>query len=139
MFVKALPITIPEIAEKMNTFATFHVNLPKKGASTLKITGFSFYQIFINEKFVAFGPARTAKGYARVDEIPLDLSCDNNELVISLAGYYCKGLSTVLQPMFLQAEVECEGEILAYTGKDFSAFTPLCKRQKTQRYSFQYS
>ena len=67
MFVKAQAITIPEIAEKMNTFATFHVNLPRKDNATLRICGYSFYQIFINKKFVAFGPARTAKGFARVD------------------------------------------------------------------------
>jgi len=137
VFRKAVAITIPKIAKNPNTFATFHVNLPKQENCKLYICAHSFYQILVNEKFISFGPARTAKNYARMDIIPLVLDKDENDLTIALTGYNCRCLSTVLQPMFLQAEVLSNNNIIAYTGKDFLAYTPFCKVQKTERYSWQ--
>ena len=137
MFKKALAITIPEIANIPNSFATFHATIKKQGDCKLHICGHSFYQVYVNKKFVAFGPARTAKNYARMDVISLPCIENENEITIALTGYNCRCLSTVLQPMFLQAEILANGNVIAYTGKDFSAYIPLCKEQKTERYSWQ--
>ncbi|MBO5223470.1 MAG: hypothetical protein J6C23_03030 [Clostridia bacterium] len=137
MFDKAIAITIPEIATEPNVFATFHANLNKLENCELRICAHSFYQIYLNGKFIAFGPARTAKNYARTDIIPLNSDEPKNELIIILVGYNCRCLSTVLQPMFIQAEVVANEKVIAYTGKDFNAYTPICKVQKTERYSWQ--
>lgn len=137
MFDKALAITVPDISCTQNTFATFHAMIPKTSNSVLRICAHSFYQIYVNKKFVAFGPARTAKNYARMDIIPLCLDNENNEITIALTGYNCRCLSTVFQPMFIQAEILSNGKVIAYTGNDFSAYTPKCKIQKTERYSWQ--
>lgn len=39
--------------------------------ATIKIVARDFYNLFVNGEFVNFGPARTAHGHLRVDEINL--------------------------------------------------------------------
>lgn len=103
------------------------------------ISAFSFYRLWINGSFVAFGPARTAEGYARVDEIDIERfdSGGNNELVIEVAGYYCKSLSTVKQPSFVIAEVRCGDEVLLWTGHNFEGYRSAYRIQRCERYSAQ--
>lgn len=106
---------------------------------TLYISACSFYRLSVNGRFVAFGPARTAEGYARVDELSLDSFCKRrtNEIVIEVAGYYCKSLSTVRQPSFVIAELRCNDEVILYTGRDFEGFRSAHRIQRCERYSAQ--
>ena len=41
------------------------------GEAVLRLTGSTAYQVWINGRFVAAGPARTCPGYFRVDELPV--------------------------------------------------------------------
>ncbi|MBE6552964.1 MAG: hypothetical protein E7666_01325 [Ruminococcaceae bacterium] len=124
---------------EQNTFATFRAQTGSLRGTTLSITAASFYQLYVNGKFVAFGPARTAKGYARVDVLPLELydNGDQNEITVAVVGYHVCSLSTVRQPSFLIAELRRGNEVLCATGRDFTAYLPGCKLQKTVRYSVQ--
>lgn len=56
--------------------------------STLLVTAFSFYRLTVNGRFVSFCLARTAEGYARVDELDLRSyhTEGGNEIVLEVAS-----------------------------------------------------
>ena len=139
MFQQAKPVFPKGKELEKNLLATFRAETGSLRHATLHITAVSFYQVYVNGAFVGFGPARTAKGYARVDILPLnDFDAgEKNEIVIAVVGYNVMSLSTVCQPSFLCAEVRRDGEVIAFTGRDFVGYLPTCKVQKTERYSFQ--
>ena len=139
MFKAAKPIFPKGKEKEMNTFAAFRAVVDSLKDSKLSIAAYTFYQLYVNGEFVAFGPARTAKGYARVDVIDLDKYHmeGENEIVIGVIGYNCRALSTVYQSSFLTAEITCGDDVIAYTGRDFESFLPSCHVQKTERYSVQ--
>ncbi len=139
MFQKALPIFPTGKTTTPNTLAAFRAEVPSLQNTTLTLTAYTFYQLYVNGEFVAFGPARTAGGHARVDKIDLTPyhKAGKNEITVAVMGYYCRSLSTVLQPSFLTAELTENGEVIAYTGRDFEAYLPTCRIQKVARYSVQ--
>lgn len=138
MFLKAKAIYPEGKALEMNTFAAFSATLPNKDGARLYVTAATFYRLFVNGKFVSHGPARCAGGYARVDEIELDmLSLPENEILILVAGYACGSLTSVRQPSFLRAEVRIGDEVLCASGYDFRVFSPNTKVQHVKRYSVQ--
>lgn len=138
MFKLAKPVFPDLSGNEKNRLATFRAKCDLRGAG-IKIAAADFYRVYVNGKFLSFGPARTAKGYARVDVLdPTPLATGDDELVIAVVGYRCPyTISLINQPAFLCAEVEKDGEILLCTGRDFSAHLLSCKLQKTERYSTQ--
>ena len=124
---------------EMNTFAAFRAEVDSLKGAKLDLTAYTFYQLYVNGEFVAFGPARTAKGYARVDVIDLDKYHQDgkNEIIVGVIGYNCRTLSTVYQSSFFIAELKDENGAIAYTGRDFESFLPACHIQRTERYSVQ--
>ena len=71
MFKFAKPIFPKGKNTEMNVFAAFKANVPSLKGAEIKLAAYTFYSLYVNGEFVAFGPARTAKGYARVDVIDL--------------------------------------------------------------------
>ena len=138
-FEKAKPIFLKDKSTSTNTFAVFRTEIAYTKNATLYITASSFYRLSINGAFVAFGPARTAKNFARIDRMDIAPYLQNgkNEILIEVEGYYCASLSTVRQPSFLLCEIRAENEILAATGFDFDGFSPAYKVRHVKRYSYQ--
>lgn len=135
MFLKAKPVWIRDREREMNVYAVFCTQTDLAAPGQLLLAGTAFYRVSVNGEFLAFGPARTAQDYVRQDVLPLPQgSC---EIRIEACGYYCHSLSTVFQPSFLMAEVRCADQVLAYTGRDFEAYTPNTRLQKVERYSMQ--
>lgn len=141
MLKKAKPIWITGKEREMNVYAVFKTEVTPSKNMELHIAGTAFYRIYANEKFVAAGPARTAKGYVREDVLRLDeyvtAEDGNCEIVIEACGYYCRSLSTCFQPSYIMAEVQSGEDILAYSSKDFRGFLPGYRLQKTDRYTVQ--
>ncbi len=139
MLVLAKPIFPHGKGSELNLFSTYRTYTDSLKNTVLRLCAADFYQVWVNGRFVAFGPARTAKGYARVDEIALDAydAGNKNEIVIALISYNCCSLSTVRQRGFLAAEITRDEQVIAYTGRDFECFLPPYKVQKTDRYSSQ--
>ncbi len=136
-FEKALPVWKEGKQGELNSLWLFSACLRGKGKGVLYITANSFYKAYLNGKFLAFGPARAAHGYYRVDEIALGELQDGDILVIEVAGYNCRSFYSLNTPAFLQAEVAINGEIVAWTGRDF-----VCRRfeerlRKVSRFSYQ--
>lgn len=137
MFFKATPVW-PADSGEMNTFARFEVSVCLQNA-VLYIAAADFYRVRVNGRFVAHGPARAAKGYARVDALSLDAfaSGADDTLSVEVAGYRCRSFSTCAVQPFLCAELRCNEQVIAYTGQDFSGWISHQKVQKTHRYSVQ--
>ena len=89
MFQKALPVFAAGKENEMNYTLLLRAAVPDLRGCKLYLTACSFYRLTVNGRFVAFGPARTAGGYARVDEIALGRynRAGGNEIVIEVAGY----------------------------------------------------
>lgn len=130
MFQKATPVWYDM---GLNTNLIFCAKAQFAGA-TLRISASDFYKVYIDDRFLGYGPARTAKGYARVDEYALS---GGSEIRIEVTGYNCKSLSTVRQSSFCCAEVVRGKEVLLATGEDFTCFINTERRQKVERFSMQ--
>ena len=139
MFKKAYPVFAAGKEKELNYTLLLRGRTESLVGSTLYVTAASFYRLTVNGRFVAFGPARTAAGYARVDKLSLGKYHreGGNEIVIEVAGYACRSLSTVKQDSFVVAEL-CRGEeVLLATGRDFDGYRSAHRQQKVERYSGQ--
>ena len=139
-FAAAKPVWPKWMALERNLFVGFaaHFDAKEGERPILRITGASDYRISLNGEHVGWGPARAAKGYFRVDEIPLQVKAGLNILAVEVAGYNVNSYCTMDQPSFLQAEVVLGDKVLAATGVDggFSGWI-LPRVQKVVRYSYQ--
>ena len=111
-FLKAKPIWLNSLTNKLNSAALFKVTLNKLTNATLKITASSFYRVFVNNHFIAYGPARAAHNYFRVDYISLPLNLNDNEIVIEVVGYKCNSYYCLKQDPFLIAEIIKNNEVI---------------------------
>lgn len=139
-FVNAKQIFIKNKRENVNFQAGFKCvfNADAEKKYLLKITGATLYSIWLNGKFIFYGPARAPHGYLRYDEIPLDAADGINTLCICLAGYNCPSFYTMDIESFLWAEIFENGESVKYTGRDFSAISLDSLRESAAyRYSYQ--
>lgn len=108
----------------------------------LRTAGCTFYRIFLNGKFHAWGPARGPKDYFRVDlwDITPLLAKGRNFVCAEVAGYNVNSYYVLDQPSFFQAEVTTDSEVLASTGGEGQRFETQILPQrieKVQRYTFQ--
>ena len=137
MFIKAKPIWLSGKEKEKNVQAEFIAEFFGRKNIVLKITGATTFRVRLNDKIIHYGPARTAQGYARVDEIKLTEIKEKNKIVIEAAGYNCNSYAGVMQDSFIQAEVCSDRECLVATGYDFSGLLVNQRVQKVMRYSFQ--
>ena len=125
-FEKAEPVWASGQAEEMNSSVRFRAAFDAGAGAVpfLRITGTSAYRIRLNGRHVGYGPARSPKGFFRVDEWPLGAAMreGRNELEIDASGYNCNSYYLLDQPAFLQAEVVADGKILAATAADGGGF-----------------
>lgn len=138
MFEKARAIWIKNKRNTKNLQVGFRCDFEvvENKKYILRITGATLYRIFLNGKFVGYGPARAGHGYLRVDEIPLEVSKGINKLAIEVAGYKCSSFYTLPIKSFLCAEVLEDGVSIKYTSKDFKA---LSLEKIRSMYSYRYS
>lgn len=139
-FQSAKPVWPKGAENEMNTFFRYRAEFEAPAASSalLRVTAGYDYKAWLGGKFVAFGPARTAPGWFRVDEWPLSAKAGRNVLEIDVAGYRCNNFYLADQTPFLQAEVVVDGKVVAKTAADgeFRAFTT-GRLQKVPRFSYQ--
>ena len=139
-FRAAKPVWAKGRNREMNVNLLFAGTLPKLPKATLAITAACSYMAFLNGEFFCAGPARTAHGFFRVDEISLDghLTHDENLLEIKSLGAYLDSFQYLRQPSFLCAEVVSAGNVVLRTdvaGKNIFQCILITERiQKTQRF-----
>jgi len=142
VFLAGCPVWLEGRGREKNLFvgfrAVFRVGAGKP--ATLRVAACSLYRAWCNGRFLAHGPARAAHGYFRVDAWELDgfLQDGENVLALELAGYNVPNFYVLDQPAFVQAEIVCDGAVLASTlgdGAGFDAFVLPDRVQKVPRYS----
>lgn len=143
-FKEAKPIWLKDRNKLMNDFAGFRgvFNIENPKGVVLTCTGHTGYRVYVNGKYLGYGPARGPHGFFRVDEWSLDkfVNKGTNIIAIEVVSYNVNGYGITNQPGFLQAEVTKDGEVLCATGskeKPFLAFDLGYKLRKVERYSFQ--
>ena len=135
-FEKALPVWALGRETEMNLFLSFRTVAKKAEKTILRVTGSSAYDVKVNGSFIAFGPARSAHGFYRVDELDLSQYTDEKSVItLTVAGYNCNSYYHLDQPSFLCAELIQDGEITAATGEEgFLCRIMTEHEQKTERY-----
>lgn len=141
-FQQAIPTWIRGQREAWNQTAGFHARWPVAGPpnrTTLRITGADAYRVWVNGEHAGYGPARTACGYARVDEWDLTpwVTTGENHIAIEVHSHGVDSYVYVLQPPFLQAELLQGNTVLAATPEGFDARVLSERVQKVERFSKQ--
>lgn len=121
-FIEARPVWGENLSNQYNQFLGFYTRLDLKNEVqeiTFYIAARSYYRLYINGEMIANGPARTAKGYCRVDKITKKvqnvLSIAVEVAAIDKIGKYCNDCT--LEPGMLVVEiVDALGNVLSATG-----------------------
>jgi len=135
-FRTAAPVWVQGLETEMNVTCGFYAAVPKcEGDTVIRIAAASLYHLYINGKFICYGPVRAAHGYHRVDAIRVDglLSQDVNHIAIEVYNPYVGAYSLIKAPAFLQAEVEAGGKIVASTAAENTGFIGMRLNQRIQK------
>ena len=139
-FKFAVPTFAEGREEELNLWIGYRTIIPKKKNVLLALTASTTYTAYINGTFVSYGPAKSAHGFYRVDEIKLDdyLTKEINVLTIVVQGYNAESFEYLKQSSFLCAEVFENDTMIAATGVEgFECFEVDTHEKEVQRFSYQ--
>ena len=115
MFTSSRPIWAKGRSREINLHLEFSIELPA-AAHTVRMTASTAYQLFADDDFIAYGPARAGDGHFRVNEWCV---AGKKAMKVLVAGYYCCCFQYTLYPSFLNLEVlDAAGNVLIATGRD---------------------
>ena len=83
-FAVAKPVWAKGLRKEMNITLCFTYKIQTDTDCILRLSGRNLWQVFVDGDFFAAGPARTAQGYQRVDELLIP-PCKKLEIIV--AGY----------------------------------------------------
>lgn len=141
VFQKAEPVWESGEEQKMNEQLSFRI-IAERAENMRFLTATSGeYQLFVNGRLAAAGPAKAARGFFKADDILLDPFMKDGKNVIVLDVLYAGINSFSLQDQdpFVQAELRCSETCMAWTGQDgnLSAWHRESRIRRVQRYSYQ--
>lgn len=115
-----------------NVTLGFTLTLPSESNFTLKLSGASVYQVFLDGKLVGFGPYRTSLGYARIASFNLK----GKRLVIKVHSHAINAYAYIKQAPFFAAELSTENGT-TYDSHAFKCYFLNDRIRKVPRYSYQ--
>lgn len=143
VFSDVKPVFLEGLQEENSIHARFRasVNIGNVTATTAFIAARSIYRLTVNGRFVSAGPARTAEGYLRADEIDITDYLSNGVNVIDAEvisyghpfGAYSNDF--VLGKGVLMCAVWSEEGLIAATGRNFEGYLVKSRKQVTERIS----
>ncbi len=124
--------------EEKNLHLIFSVVLENVEKPVLKLAAENMYQIWCFDRFVSFGPVRSAEGKARVELLELSDYVENGRIVVNVevAGFHIKTFCHADDLPFFSAEITDGGALRATSG-DFTCCLAQDVVQKVQKYSYQ--
>lgn len=135
-FSMAQPVWLKDRENEINCCMGLLLQGVNLSEAILNITGATFYQVYLNNKLIHYGPARKAKGIFAVDTVVLPQKCSVSELFIRVIGYNCECFNGVTNPSFVCAEIKKGEQVIASTGKNsFQYFDISSHLKKVSRYS----
>ena len=111
VFEKAVPVWREGKEREMNICMDFVFEAKSLDDAFMRITGSSFYQVFVNGEICCHGPARVAEGYTVVDVIALPTASEAVEIAVRVVGYNCCSFNGINNPSFAQIEISDGGRI----------------------------
>lgn len=115
------PVWIAGAEREMNAFYGFaaEFDVGKGDRPVLRLSSGAIARVWVNGKFAGYGPARAPEGFCRVDEWPLGdfVTEGRNVIAIEVSNPAVNTFYLPEQSGFLDAEVVCNGRILAETGR----------------------
>ena len=139
-FYLAKPVWAKGLQDEMNCNLGFYKEISTNGGKfTLFVATAGHYRLMINGEFDYYGPARTAEGFFRVDEVQIDLPKGVSHIAIWAVNHRARCYGLISQRAFLQAELREGDRVLAATGSnlDFEIFELSHRVKKVPRYGFQ--
>ncbi len=139
-FRLARPVFAQGLDGMMNVTLMLKASAPGVCDAVFAAAGHCDYQIFVNGKFVFWGPARAGRDFYRIDRIPVGkyLTEKENDVTVFLYSYACHSYEYLDSPGFFCAELLCGDEVLIPTGGDgWKTYAYPEKVREVQRYSFQ--
>ena len=139
-FKNALPVWRKDACDEVNSHIRLRASVNGTGKTAVKIAVCDAYQLFVNGKFVAAGPARCAKGFFRVDEIDIstEMKAGENHVAVIAVGYNAASYQYARAESFITCEIEKDGSVIAATGAfGFATGLDTDYIRQTNRYSFQ--
>ena len=121
-----------------NTELCFTCKVGKYDMAELRFIAKDVYNVYVNGQFIQYGPARAAKGYARVERLPLApyLTEQENVLCVYVQSNYTRTLCFALEKPLFAAEIIVDGKTMLTTD-DFRCFEMTDKLQKVEKMSSQ--
>lgn len=140
-FFSARPVWIHDRHVEMNLTAGFRcivaTTLPMSRV-VFNIAMRSIYRIWLDGRFVGYGPARSAHGHVRVDTWTWDLPPGRHLIALEVQAVNVPAFSTLNEYPFVQAEVQVDDRIVAATGvSGWEALVPGARVQRVARLSRQ--
>lgn len=140
-FTKAKPVWAEGRETERNLTLSFRevIKTHWVGEAYIRLTASCDYRLRINGEFVAHGPSVAAHDFYRIDcyDITPYLQWGKNIIALEVAGYNDDNYYLLNQPSFLQAEIEVDGEVIAATGSEFTAYELKQRKQDVREFSFQ--
>ncbi|MBR2337447.1 MAG: hypothetical protein IKA61_05850 [Clostridia bacterium] len=121
-----------------NVELCFSATLKKGECDAVKIIAKDVYNLYVNGKFVCYGPARAGQGCARVDEIEIGelLTEEENRLSVFVQGNNTKALCFAEGSPFFGCEALKEGRVVK-DASDFDCYFMADKLVRVEKMSFQ--
>ena len=140
-FIEAKPVWSEGREKEQNLTLSFRevIKVGIAREANIRLTASCDYRLRVNGEFVAHGPCVAAHDYYRIDAYDLRpyLRLGKNIIAIEVAGYNTPSYYLLDQPSFLQAEVVVDGEVVAATGEEFTAYDLHQRIQDVPKFSFQ--
>lgn len=139
-FINAKPTWLKNKRETVNLQVGFRCDFDADCDKkyVLRLAGSTYYKVYINGEFVAYGPARAPHGFVRADELSINVKQGRNKLAVEVAGYNCSSFYSLPIKSFLMAELFENCNSIKYSGRDFMGLSLEALRSVyAYRYSYQ--
>ena len=103
----------------------------------VRIAASNTYQLFNDDRFIAYGPLRSAHGYSNVSEYHIDTGKEKSYITAIVASYNINTYYTVRENPFFACEILDENGIIIASSGDFECFLIDDRVQKVPKFSFQ--
>lgn len=126
-----------DFIDTINTTCAFmlDVEIEKDSTAKINVTANGFYKLFVDGTLRLFGPARTAKGYCRMDKKSVSLKKGFHKIVAIASAYNAATFSIMKDTPYFYCDVNVGGKV--YTASDFKCYDFSPRVKNVQRYSFQ--
>lgn len=121
-----------DLGQTMNLTLAFSLDLRAETEGIMEMAASSFYKIYVDGQFLAFGPQRAAHGYARKAEYHI---CARH-LTVEVMSLGVRTFHSVLQQPFFACNLEA-ADGRTYDASDFICYRLTDRVTQVPRYSYQ--